>query len=204
MALYTEWGIAPMSLVAIAVLICLSSFAKPTRMVSAIRVLCMLQLASFAALSAYANFAAWPPPSEPFLGERRLAPLDGRPCCIMSGTPLKRGSSPGAPVQPIAWPRSARTVDDALAIVRETILGGHLRRPHRIARLVAERRLDDGHAYAHYTFRIGLFRFVDDVELLLDAKARQVHFRSHLRVGQGDMGANADRMDALRRALAAR
>lgn len=201
--LYTEWGVAPMSLVAIVALVGSSAMTKRTRTISAIRVVCALQLASFACLSMYANVARWPSPSEAFLPELRLAPLDGRPCCIMSGKATrKKRDVPEIIVPPIPFPKSVRTLDEAVAAVRGVILGGRLRRPHRIASLVAERTLDATHAYAHYTFRIGLFRFVDDVELLFDSSARQIHFRSHLRVGQGDMDANADRMSALRFALA--
>lgn len=201
--LYTEWGVAPMSLVALVALLLCSILTKRTRTIQAIWVVCALQLASFAGLSMYANVARWPSPSEAFLPELRLAPLDGRPCCIMSGQAArKRRDVPATIVPPIPFPKSARTLDEALAAVRSVILGGRLRRPHRIASLVAERTLDATHAYAHYTFRIGLFRFVDDVELLFDSAARQIHFRSHLRVGQGDMEANADRMSALRYALA--
>jgi len=200
--LYTEWGVAPMSLVAIVALI-VSSLTKRTRTIRAIQTVCALQLASFASLSLYANVARWPSPSAAYLPSLQLAPLDGRPCCIMSGRAArKRRDVPETIVPPIPFPKSARTLDEARAAVRGVVLGGRLRRPHRIAALVAERTLDATHAYAHYTFRIGLFRFVDDVELLFDSAARQIHFRSHLRVGQGDMDANADRMSALRYALA--
>lgn len=201
--LYTEWGVAMISLVGIVGLLASSLITKRTRAIRAIQTVCALQLASFAGLSAYANVARWPSPSEAYLPELRLAPLDGRPCCIRSGTAARtRRDAPATVVPPIPFPKSARTLDEALAAARGVILGGRLRRPHRIASLVAERALDATHAYAHYAFRIGLFRFVDDVELLFDSAARQIHFRSHLRVGQGDMDANADRMSALRYALA--
>jgi uncharacterized protein (DUF1499 family) len=192
-----------MSLVALVAVIVTSVLTKRTRAIRAIRIVCALQLASFACLSAYSHLARWPSPSEAFLPELKLAPLDGRPCCIMSGrAERKRRGVSDAVVQPLIFPKSVRTLDEALAAARNVILGGRLRRPHRIASLVTELRLDPNHAYAHYTFRIGLFRFVDDVELLFDSTKREIHFRSHLRVGQGDMDANADRMSALRYALA--
>ncbi|KAJ1626404.1 hypothetical protein T492DRAFT_1032705 [Pavlovales sp. CCMP2436] len=198
--LYGEWGVSPMSLLAVVTLAATSLFFREKRsgILNAIRVLCLLQLGAFAALSAQANFAQWPSPSEAFLSERALAPLDGRPCCIRSGPAPK---APGGKVAPLPFPRQARNLDDAVAMTRSAILGGMLRSPHRIAKLVSERRLDATHAYAHYTFQIGLFRFVDDVELLFDSQKRTIAFRSHLRVGQGDMGANHDRMAALRAAL---
>ena len=51
--------------------------------------------------------------------------------------------------------------------------------------------------YLHVEFRSALFRFVDDVEFLIDADAGQIHFRSASRVGHGDLGVNRRRMEAI-------
>ncbi|KAG8460805.1 hypothetical protein KFE25_010860 [Diacronema lutheri] len=182
-----------MTLVAIVAFAATSALSRRSTAIRGIRTVSALQLASFACLSAYSNLGAWPAPSEAHLAARELAPLDGRPCCIRSGPSHA----------PIPFPRGARGVDTARALVRDAILGGRLRAPHNSARLLRERVLDERYAHAHYAFRIGLFRFVDDVELLFDGSKRVIHFRSALRVGQGDMGANADRIAALRAALAA-
>jgi len=48
--------------------------------------------------------------------------------------------------------------------------------------------------YLHYEFTSFIFRFVDDVEFLIDADQQQVDFRSASRVGHSDLGANAKRM----------
>lgn len=48
--------------------------------------------------------------------------------------------------------------------------------------------------YLYVEFRSFLFRFVDDVEFLLNAKNRTVDFRSASRVGYSDLGANRKRM----------
>ncbi|MEP6779965.1 MAG: DUF1499 domain-containing protein [Gemmatimonadaceae bacterium] len=42
-----------------------------------------------------------------------------------------------------------------------------------------------------------LFRFVDDVELVVDADARTFRFRSASRVGHSDFGANRKRMERI-------
>lgn len=55
--------------------------------------------------------------------------------------------------------------------------------------------------YLHATFTSRLFRFVDDVELLLDPQARVIHVRSASRVGYSDLGANRRRVEALREAF---
>lgn len=192
--LFSELGVSSMSLVAIAALLASSLASKRGAALAGIRTVSALQLAGFAGLALYSHLGAWPPPSEAHLAQRQLAPLDGRPCCTLSG--------PKQP--PIPFPRDALDLAGAQASVRDAVLGGAVRAPHRHARLQSMRALDGRYAYAHYAFRIGLFRFVDDVELLFDGELRVIHFRSALRVGQGDMGANSDRMDALREALAAR
>lgn len=53
--------------------------------------------------------------------------------------------------------------------------------------------------YLHAEFTSALFRFVDDVEFLIDPAAHVIHFRSASRVGYSDLGANRRRMEELRR-----
>jgi uncharacterized protein (DUF1499 family) len=55
-------------------------------------------------------------------------------------------------------------------------------------------------AYMHVEFRSAVFRFVDDVEFVLDADNKVIHFRSASRVGRSDLGANRKRMEAIRAA----
>lgn len=50
--------------------------------------------------------------------------------------------------------------------------------------------------YLHATFTSKLFRFVDDVEFLLDGD--KVQLRSVSRVGYSDLGANRKRIEAIR------
>jgi uncharacterized protein (DUF1499 family) len=61
---------------------------------------------------------------------------------------------------------------------------------------------DDG--YLHAECATGVFRFLDDVEFLLDRESRVIHFRACSRVGLGDLGANRRRMERIREAFAAR
>jgi uncharacterized protein (DUF1499 family) len=57
--------------------------------------------------------------------------------------------------------------------------------------------------YVHAECRSRVFRFVDDVEFLLDAGAGVLHVRSASRVGVWDLGVNRRRVAGLRRAFAA-
>jgi uncharacterized protein (DUF1499 family) len=56
--------------------------------------------------------------------------------------------------------------------------------------------------YMHVECTSLLFRFVDDVEFLLDAAGRKIHFRSKSRAGRSDLGVNRARMEAIRAAFA--
>ena len=58
-------------------------------------------------------------------------------------------------------------------------------------RAVLKRETDD---YLQYEFSSLIFRFVDDVEFLVDDKNQVINFRSASRVGHSDMGANRKRM----------
>jgi uncharacterized protein (DUF1499 family) len=46
-----------------------------------------------------------------------------------------------------------------------------------------------------------VFRFVDDIDVILDAEAHLLHIRSASRIGYSDLGVNRKRVEALRSAL---
>ncbi|MDO9423551.1 MAG: DUF1499 domain-containing protein [Methylobacter sp.] len=46
-----------------------------------------------------------------------------------------------------------------------------------------------------------VFRFVDDIDAILDTKARLIHIRSASRTGYGDFGVNRKRVEMLRAQL---
>lgn len=48
--------------------------------------------------------------------------------------------------------------------------------------------------YLHYTFKTKIGKFIDDVEFLVDEKAKVIQFRSASRKGYGDFGKNKRRM----------
>ena len=55
--------------------------------------------------------------------------------------------------------------------------------------------------YLHAEFRSAIFRFVDDVEFMVDPEAQLIHFRSASRVGYSDMGVNRRRMEEIQAAF---
>jgi uncharacterized protein (DUF1499 family) len=56
--------------------------------------------------------------------------------------------------------------------------------------------------YAEFTSLV--FRFVDDVEFLIDPETKTLHFRSASRIGRSDLGVNRERIESIRKDLAAR
>jgi uncharacterized protein (DUF1499 family) len=57
--------------------------------------------------------------------------------------------------------------------------------------------ITDSENYIHAEFRSKLFRFVDDVEFLIDDRTKTVHVRSASRTGYSDMGVNRKRVENL-------
>lgn len=55
--------------------------------------------------------------------------------------------------------------------------------------------------YLHAEFRSKLMGFVDDVEIMFDAKAGVLHARSASRLGRRDFNVNRERVEALRARL---
>jgi len=53
--------------------------------------------------------------------------------------------------------------------------------------------------YYHYEFITKLGIFIDDVEFLIDPKAKLIHFRSASRIGYSDLGKNKRRMKKIKR-----
>jgi len=61
--------------------------------------------------------------------------------------------------------------------------------------------LEQGDGYLHATATSALFGFVDDLELYADSSAGVLQARSVSRLGDSDLGVNAQRLAALRQQL---
>lgn len=110
----------------------------------------------------------------------QLAQCPASPNCVCSEYP----NDPGHVSEPIIIPQNAS--NDTLIILKETIqkLGG-----------IVENETD---TYLAATFSSKIFRFVDDVEIRVDATQNVIHVRSASRAGYGDVGANRERVEAIR------
>lgn len=120
---------------------------------------------------------------EPNLASVRLKPCPDSPNCVSS-----LSSDPRQAVEPIAFGGSASEAQRKLL----KVIGAMPR---------TEVVRDEG-AYLHVEFTSALFRFVDDVEFLIDEQAKRIDVRSASRVGHWDMGANRKRIEEIRRLMA--
>jgi len=104
-----------------------------------------------------------------------LAPCPDSPNCVST-----KSKDAGHGMPPLPYLKSGEeSMNRLVAIVREM----------KRATIVSATP-----SYLHVEFRSALFRFVDDVEFVLDDSARVIHFRSASRKGYYDFGANRKRM----------
>jgi len=107
-----------------------------------------------------------------------LSPCPGSPNCVST-----KSDDPGRAMSPLPCLQSDReSMDRLVRIIREM----------KRATIVTATP-----SYLRVEFRSALFRFVDDVEFVLDESARLVHFRSASRTGYYDFGVNRRRMEQI-------
>ncbi len=94
---------------------------------------------------------------------------------------------------------STQAENEAQAMEAISFIGSAADQNRKIKRIVAEkfsraRLVSESEYYLHFEFKSLVFRFVDDVEFLVDDASSLIQFRSSSRVGHSDMGANRKRM----------
>jgi len=115
---------------------------------------------------------------------RTLDPCGSAPNCVSS-----QDTRESHRVEPLAFEGAA----DA-AIERALVTVSSLPR-------TGVREFENG--YIRAECRSAIFRFVDDLELFVDADAGVIHVRSASRVGYSDFGVNRRRVEEIRRLFAA-
>jgi uncharacterized protein (DUF1499 family) len=107
-----------------------------------------------------------------------LAPCPDSPNCVST-----KSTDAGRAMPPLTYLKSAEeSMERLVAVVREM----------KRAVIVSATP-----SYLHVEFRSALFRFVDDVQFVLDDSARVIHFRSASRTGYYDFGVNRKRMQEI-------
>ena len=124
--------------------------------------------------------ADMPPPPPPAIHE--LAPCPDRPNCVSS---LAEDTEHRIEPLPLEG-----TPEEALARLR------------RIIEEMPRTSVDEiGDGYLKARFRSRIMRFVDDLELVVDAETGVVHVRSASRIGYSDWGVNRKRVEEIRARL---
>lgn len=121
-------------------------------------------------------------PANPGIKNGQLAPCPDSPNCVSS-----QATTPEHAIAPIRFTGAAATAMSTLRRVIERDRG---------ATVVS---MDDRSLSAEYRSRI--FRFVDDVDFVVDEAEGVIHCRSASRLGYSDMGANRRRMERIRQAF---
>jgi len=125
---------------------------------------------------------SWRRPGDLGVVDGKLAPPKRTPNCVSSQA--ERADAEHY-VAPLAFRGDFSAIEKAVAGVRGATIV----------------RRDGNYLYAEC--RTPLMRFVDDLELLYDARAGLVHVRSASRLGRRDFGVNRRRVEALRALVSA-
>jgi uncharacterized protein (DUF1499 family) len=114
--------------------------------------------------------------------EKQLPPCPGSPNCVSS-----QAKDADHFIDPF---KIIGNVDEAWAALKKALVG-------QSRTVITNVTGDTLHAEATSL----VFRFVDDIDAILDADARMIHIRSASRTGYGDFGVNRKRMETLRSKL---
>ena len=111
----------------------------------------------------------------------KLAPCSHRPNCVSSQSKDKAHA-----VAPLTY---TSTADRVIADLKRTV-----------GSMKGASIVEESATYLHVEVRSTLFRFVDDVEFVLDDAEKLVHIRSASRIGYSDLGVNRRRVEKIRKA----
>ncbi len=108
----------------------------------------------------------------------KLGPCPNTPNCVCS-----EESSTTSYIEPLSF---SDTADDAWQRLKQVVVssGGSIQTE------------EDGYLWVSFTTK--WLRFVDDVELRMDANSHVIHVRSASRLGRSDFGVNRKRVEMLR------
>jgi len=114
--------------------------------------------------------------------EKRLLPCPETPNCVSS-----QAGDTGHFIEPFKF---SGQPDDVWTALKNALL----RQSRTVITLDADNTL-------HATATSLIFRFVDDIDVLMDTEAKLIHIRSASRTGYSDFGVNRKRVEALRAQL---
>lgn len=110
----------------------------------------------------------------------KLKQCPDSPNCVSS-----QSDSESHKINPLSYQSSA---EDAIQQIKQTILS-----------LSGATLIEEKDHYLHFEFKTLLFRFVDDVEIMIDDAEKVIHLRSASRVGHSDFGTNRRRIEKIKK-----
>jgi uncharacterized protein (DUF1499 family) len=116
------------------------------------------------------------------ISDMKLKECPDMPNCVSSQTQKSNQS-----VAPLSY---SSTSEEALARIKKVLLT-----------FPRAKLIEAEGPYLHVLFITPVFRFRDDVEVLVDEPAKVIHIRSASRLGYWDFGVNARRVEAIRQAF---
>lgn len=114
--------------------------------------------------------------------EKQLPPCPSSPNCVSS-----QATDPDHVIAPF---KITGNVEEAWAALKTALIS-------QSRTVITDEAGDTLHAQATSL----VFRFVDDIDAILDTKAGLIHIRSASRIGYGDFGVNRKRVERLRSQL---
>lgn len=123
------------------------------------------------------------PPENLGVSAGRLADCPDTPNCVCSFA-----HDPQHEIQPLRFTGFA---DEAMAKLKRVLQA-----------MPGARIVTTTDRYLHAEFTSRLFRFVDDVEFLIDPAQNVIHVRSASRAGKSDLGVNRARVESIRNQFA--
>ena len=150
---------------------------RPKRILISVAIVIVLIVGAFAMMSIFSR-----KPTNLGVVDGRLADCPSSPNCVAT-----QAGDADHRMEPIPFTGSS---DEAMQRIKDLI-----------AEMPRTKLVTVEDSYLHAEFRSALFRFVDDVEFLIDPEEQIVHFRSASRVGHSDLGVNRRRMEWIRKAF---
>lgn len=109
----------------------------------------------------------------------KLKQCPDSPNCVSS-----QSDSESHKISPLPYKSSA---EEAMHHIKKTILA-----------FPRTKLIEEKDQYLHVEFKSFIFRFIDDVEIIVDDSENVIHLRSASRVGHSDLGANLRRVEEIK------
>ncbi len=140
----------------------------------------MKRFLTMIALTALVMLGACAGSRPPHAGESELALCPDTPNCVSS-----RAKDDQHHMEPIRFEGTPDTAMERLIRVVQSM---------KRTKIIRQDSL-----YLYVEYRTALWRFVDDVEFVIEPKLQTIHFRSASRIGKSDLGVNRKRMKEVKR-----